>query len=64
MRYEKVEQVLQLALEMQAAHMGLSLQDIEQRFGVSHRTAQRMRDAVCRVFTGADEVPTGERTKR
>ena len=64
MRYEKADMVLQLALEMQASHMGLSLMEIEQRFGVGRRTAMRMRDAILRNFPQAEEVSTGERTKR
>ena len=64
MRHEKLENFLLLALDMQAAHGGLSLQDIEERFGVSYRTALRWRDAIMRVFPQADEVDTGEKTKR
>lgn len=64
MRYEKLDALLHLALEMQAARGGLSLNDIEERFGVKRRTAMRMRDVVLRVFPHADEVVTDERTKR
>jgi predicted DNA-binding transcriptional regulator YafY len=64
MRYEKADNLLQLALDMQAARTGLSLLDIQERFGVGRRTAQRMRDAIMRIFPQAEEVPTDERTKR
>ena len=64
MRYEKVAQLLELALEMQASHMGLSIADIQERFDVSRRTAQRMRDALSQVFVNVDEVPSQEKTKR
>jgi len=64
MRYEKADNLMQLALEMQAARGGLTLQDIEQRFDVGRRTAMRMRDAVIRNFPQAEEVDTFERTKR
>jgi predicted DNA-binding transcriptional regulator YafY len=64
MRFEKADNLLQLALEMQAARGGLSLQNIEQRFSVGRRTAMRMRDAILRNFPQAEEVPTNERTKR
>ena len=50
MRYEKADNLLQLALELQAARGGLSLADIEEKFGVGRRTAMRMRDAVLRNF--------------
>ena len=64
MRYEKADNLLLLALEMQAARGGLSLEDIQEKFKVKRRTAMRMRDAVLRVFPQADEVATAERTKR
>ena len=64
LRYEKADNLLQLALEMQAARFGLSLQDIQERFAVGRRTAMRMRDAVLRNFPQAEEVDTGEKTKR
>ena len=40
-RYEKFEGLLHLALEMQATRGGLSLEDIQERFGASRRTAMR-----------------------
>jgi len=64
MRLEKADNLLQLALEMQAARGGLSLNDIQRKFAVSRRTAIRMRDAVLRLFPQAEEVETGERTRR
>jgi predicted DNA-binding transcriptional regulator YafY len=64
MRYEKADNLLQLALDMQAARGGLTLADIEERYGCGRRTAMRMRDAVLRNFPQAEEVPTDERIKR
>ncbi len=64
LRYEKADNLLQLALEMQAARRGLSLQDIQERFGVGRRTAMRMRDAIMRNFPQALEVDTGDKSKR
>ena len=64
MRYEKADNLVQLALEMQAARGGLSLADIVEKFGVGRRTAMRMRDALVRNFPQVEEVETGERTKR
>jgi predicted DNA-binding transcriptional regulator YafY len=64
MRYEKAENLLSLALEMQVARGGISLGDIQEKFEVTRRTAMRMRDAVLRIFPQADEVVTDERTKR
>jgi len=64
MRYGKTEALLQLALELSASHGGLSLTDIEGMFSVGRRTAQRMRDAIARVFPQLEEVPQPDRTKR
>lgn len=63
MRYEKADNLLQLALELQAARGGLSLADIESKFGVGRRTAMRMRDAVVRNFPQTEELEDG-RSKR
>ena len=47
MRFEKADNLLQLALEMQAARQGLSLQNIKQRIEVDRRTAQLLTKASC-----------------
>ncbi len=64
MRYEKADNLLQLALELQAARHGLSLADIEARCGVGRRTAMRMRDAISRNFPQLEELAVDGRTKR
>ena len=64
MRYERVEDILKLALLMQASYQGLSLNDIKEHFSVSRRTAERMRDAVVRLFPQIEEVDTGTKIKR
>ena len=64
MRHERLEDLLKLAMDMQASRGGVSLMDIQGRYGVGRRTAMRMRDTVLRVFPQADEVDTGEKTKR
>lgn len=50
MRYEKVEYLLRLALDMQNSYGGISIKDIQDEYGVSRRTAIRMRDMVARIF--------------
>lgn len=55
-RYERVEDILRLALEMQNSYQGFSIQDIQDEFGVSRRTATRMKDAVERLFPSMEEV--------
>ncbi len=55
-RFERVENLLQLALQMQTSYMGVSIEEIQEEFSVSRRTAERMRDAVMRVFPGVEEI--------
>ena len=49
--------LLRLAVMMQGSAEGVSIADIEQTFGVSRRTAERMRDAVLRAFPQLEERP-------
>lgn len=64
MRHEKAENLLLLAMEMQAARGGLTLDDIAERFAVGRRTAMRMRDAVLRAFPQTEELTGDDRKKR
>lgn len=64
MRHEKAENLLQLAMDMQAARAGLTLDEIAERFSVGRRTAMRMRDAVLRVLPQAEELCGDDRKKR
>jgi len=56
MSYEKAEELIRLATLMQGSAEGLSLLDIAQEFGVSRRTAERMRDAVQRLCPDIEAV--------
>lgn len=64
MRYERVEDLLKLAVMMQGSAEGVALADIMEEYGVSRRTAERMRDAVLRAFPQADETNIGDGYKR
>lgn len=50
MRQEKAAQLLELALLLRGSATGLTLEDIQSHFGVSERTAHRLRDAVSNIF--------------
>ncbi len=54
MRYQGLTNILNLAIRMQGLHSGMTLDDIRAEFGVSRRTAERMRDAVERAFGPLD----------
>ena len=64
-RYERVEDILRLAIDMQNSYQGFSIQDIQDEFEVSRRTAIRMKDAVERLFPSMEEVQNPlSRTKK
>lgn len=60
MHYEKTEILLRVALDMSGTAEGLSLTDIQNRYGVGRRTAERMRDAIERIFPGTEQANPGE----
>lgn len=64
MPYEKTEQLLDLAIWMQSSRAGVTLDDIIDRFHVSRRTAERMRDMIVNHFIQAEEVDGDDRKKR
>lgn len=64
-RYERVEDILRLAIDMQNSYQGFSIQDIQDEFEVSRRTAIRMKDTVERLFPSIEEVQNPlSRTKK
>ena len=60
MRYDRLKDIVRLAVRLQAASGGLTLEDIQSDFSVSRRTAERMRDAVEEVFGRLERVTTGD----
>ena len=63
MRYERVQDVVRLAVRLQGSTGGLTLDDIQADFSVSRRTAERLRDAVEAVF-GPLEIVAGDDNRR
>ena len=63
-RHEKAASLLRLALKMQGTRVGVSYNDIQYDFEVSRRGAERMRDAVERVFPQMELANPGELPKR
>jgi predicted DNA-binding transcriptional regulator YafY len=64
MRHDKAESLLRLALDLQGSAEGLTLADIQERYEVSRRTAERMRDAVERLVPQMEQANLGEIPKR
>ena len=61
MRYERVSDIVKLAIRLQGTAEGLTLDDIAAEFSVSRRTAERMRDAVEAVFGPLLVVENGDK---
>ena len=60
MPYDRVADIVRLAIELQGSSRGLTLDDIQSEFEVSRRTAERLRDAVEHAFGPLEVVDTGE----
>lgn len=64
MAYEKTYDLLDLAVWMQSTREGVSLNEIADKFNVSRRTAERMRDMIITRFPQTEEVICENNTKR
>ena len=62
-RYERLKDIVKLAIRMQGLRGGVTLDEIQTEFGVGRRTAERMRDAVEWAF-GPLEIADGGDSKR
>ena len=60
MRYERIENLVRLAVRLQGTPGGLTLDDIEDGFSVSRSTAERMRNAVEAAFGPLELVDTDD----
>lgn len=64
MRHEKAETLLRIALAMYGSAEGISLDDIGRQHQVGRRTAERLRDALERLFPQMELANPGEVPKR
>lgn len=64
MAYEKTYDLLDLAIWMQSTREGVSLNEIAEKFGVSRRTAERMRDMIVNKFPQTEEIISENNVKR
>ena len=55
-RYSRVSDILDLAIFMQSKSLGITISDIMERYNVSRRTAERMRDSLLNIFSSIDEI--------
>jgi predicted DNA-binding transcriptional regulator YafY len=64
MTFAKANDLLRLAQLAASRRLGISLEEISQEFGVSHRTAQRMTSAMEDNFANVIVVDDGDRRRR
>ena len=59
-RYSRVSDILDLAVFMQSKIQGVTINEIAERYNVSRRTAERMRDSLLNIFPQIDEIETDD----
>ncbi len=64
MSFAKAQDLLRLALMASSCHGGISLAEIRAEFDVSHRTAQRMTDALEATFANVEITDGTDRRRR
>lgn len=64
MRYEPAEKLVRLIIDLAGSRTGLTLSEIEERFQVSRRTAERLLSAARRTTDVEELQPLGDRRKR
>ena len=62
-RYSRIADILELAIFMQTKYDGITISDIQNRFKVSRRTAERMRDSLLAVFPQIEEIDSDDALK-
>ena len=62
-RYSRVSDILDLAIFMQSKVLGVTINEIAERYNVSRRTAERMRDSLTNIFPQVDEIETDDTQK-
>ena len=62
-RYSRVSDILDLAIFMSSKIQGVTLNEIAERYNVSRRTAERMRDSLTNIFPQVDEIETNDSQK-
>jgi len=62
-RYSRVSDILDLAVFMSSKIQGVTIKEIAERYNVSRRTAERMRDSLTCIFPSIDEIETDDAQK-
>ena len=62
-RYSRVSDILDLAVFISSKIQGVTIKEISERYNVSRRTAERMRDSLTCIFPSIDEIETDDTQK-
>lgn len=62
-RYSRVSDILDLAIFMSSKIQGVTINEIAERYNVSRRTAERMRDSLTCIFPQIDEIEIDDNQK-
>ena len=62
-RYSRVSDILDLAVFMSSKINGITITEIMERYNVSRRTAERMRDSLTCIFPAVGEIETPDNQK-
>ncbi len=62
-RYSRISDILDLAIFMSSKIQGVTITEIAERYNVSRRTAERMRDSLTCIFPFVDEIETDDTQK-
>ena len=62
-RYSRISDILDLAIFMSSKIQGVTITEIAQRYNVSRRTAERMRDSLTCIFPSVDKIETDDTQK-
>ena len=57
-RYSRLSDIIDLATFMSSKIQGVTITEIAERYNVSRRTAERMRDSLMNIFSSVDEIET------
>ena len=62
-RYSRVSDILDLAIFMSSKIQGVTINEIAERYNVSRRTAERMRDSLTCIFPAVEELDINDTQK-
>lgn len=62
-RYSRISDILDMAIFMSSVPDGITISDIMERYNVSRRTAERMRDSLIFIFPQIDEIESNDNKK-